>query len=59
MHVAAAIAAVTGLGLAAFAFVTLRDRGTERAASEPICVEPTTMDRPVLVPVAKPSRECF
>ena len=59
MHVAAAIAAVTGLGLAAFAFVTLRDRGTERSASEPVCVEPTTMDRPVLVPVAKPSRECF
>jgi DHA2 family multidrug resistance protein-like MFS transporter len=59
MHVAAAIAAVTGLGLAAFAFVTLRDRGTERSATEPVCVEPTMIDQPVLVPMAKPSRECF
>ena len=30
MHVAAAIAGVIGLGLAAFAYVTLRERGTER-----------------------------
>jgi DHA2 family multidrug resistance protein-like MFS transporter len=59
MHVAAAIAAVVGLGLAAFAFVALRDRGTERSATDPICVEPTTMDQPVLVPVGKPARECF
>ena len=59
MHVAAAIAAVTGLGLAAFAFVTLRDRGTERSATEPVCVEPTMIDQPVLVPVGKPARECF
>jgi MFS transporter, DHA2 family, multidrug resistance protein len=59
MHVAAAIAAVTGLGLAAFAYVTLRDEASERSATEPTCVEPTMMDQPVLVPVAKPSRECF
>ena len=59
MHVAAAIAAVVGLGLAAFAFVTLRDRGTERSATEPVCVEPTMIDQPVLVPVGKPARECF
>jgi MFS transporter, DHA2 family, multidrug resistance protein len=59
MHVAGAIAAVTGLGLAAFAFVTLRDRGTERSATEPVCVEPTMIDQPVLVPVGKPARECF
>jgi MFS transporter, DHA2 family, multidrug resistance protein len=59
MHVAAAIAGVVGLGLAAFAFVTLRDRGTERAATEPTCVEPTMIDQPVLVPVGKPARECF
>jgi MFS transporter, DHA2 family, multidrug resistance protein len=59
MHVAGAIAAVTGLGLAAFAYVTLRDEASERSASEPTCVEPTMMDQPVLNPVAKPSRECF
>jgi hypothetical protein len=59
MHVAAAIAAVTGLGLAAFAFATLRDRETERSATEPVCVEPTMIDQPVLVPMAKPARECF
>jgi DHA2 family multidrug resistance protein-like MFS transporter len=59
MHVAAAIAAVTGLGLAAFAFVTLRDRGIERSETEPVCVEPTMIDQPVLVPVGKPARECF
>jgi MFS transporter, DHA2 family, multidrug resistance protein len=59
MHVAAAIAAVTGLALAAFAYVTLRDQGTERSATEPVCVEPTTIDQPVLAPLAKPARECF
>jgi DHA2 family multidrug resistance protein-like MFS transporter len=59
MHVAAAIAAVTGLALAAFAYITLRDRPTERSATEPTCVEPTMVDEPVLVPLAKPSRECF
>jgi DHA2 family multidrug resistance protein-like MFS transporter len=59
MHVAAGIAGVIGLGLAAFAFATLRDHGTEREASEPTCVEPTTLDEPVLNPLAKPARECF
>jgi len=59
MHVAAAIAGVIGLGLAAFAFVTLRDRGTERPATDPTCVEPTMIDEPVLSPLAKPARECF
>jgi DHA2 family multidrug resistance protein-like MFS transporter len=59
MHVAAAIAAVVGIGLAIFAYVTLRDRGTERSATEPVCVEPTMIDQPVLTPLAKPARECF
>ena len=59
MHVAAAIAAVIGLGLAAFAYITLRERGTERSATEPVCVEPTMIDQPVLNPLAKPARECF
>jgi MFS transporter, DHA2 family, multidrug resistance protein len=59
MHVAAAIAGVIGLGLAAFAYITLRERGTERSASEPTCVEPTMIDQPVLNPVGKPARECF
>jgi DHA2 family multidrug resistance protein-like MFS transporter len=59
MHVAAAIAGVIGLGLAAFAYITLRERGTERSASEPTCVEPTMIDQPVLTPLAKPARECF
>jgi len=59
MHVAAAIAAVVGIGLAIFAYFTLRERGTERSATEPVCVEPTMIDQPVLVPVGKPARECF
>jgi hypothetical protein len=59
MHVAAAIAGVIGLGLAAFAYITLRERGTERSATEPVCVEPTMVDQPVLTPLAKPARECF
>jgi DHA2 family multidrug resistance protein-like MFS transporter len=59
MHVAAAIAGVIGLGLATFAYVTLRDRGTERSATDPVCVEPTMIDQPVLTPVGKPARECF
>jgi DHA2 family multidrug resistance protein-like MFS transporter len=59
MHVAAAIAGVVGVGLAAFAYITLRERGTERSATEPTCVEPTMIDQPVLSPVAKPARECF
>jgi DHA2 family multidrug resistance protein-like MFS transporter len=61
MHVAAAISAVIGLGLAAFAYVTLRARGTEaeEAPTEPDVAEPSTIGRPMLVPVAKPPRECF
>jgi MFS transporter, DHA2 family, multidrug resistance protein len=59
MHVAAAIAAVVGLALAAFAYVTLRDQPSERSATEPTCVEPTTIDQPLLNPLAKPARECF
>ena len=59
MHVAAAIAAVIGLGLAAFAYITLRDRTTERSATESVCVEPTMIDQTVLNPLAKPARECF
>ena len=59
MHVAAAIAAVVGLGLAAFAYITLRDRTLEQSASEPDVVEPTMIDRPVRTPLAKPARECF
>jgi MFS transporter, DHA2 family, multidrug resistance protein len=59
MHVAAAIAGVIGLGLAVFAYVTLREHGTERSATDPVCVEPTMIDQPVLTPVGKPARECF
>ena len=59
MHVAAAIAGVIGLGLAAFAYSSLRERGTERSATDPVCVEPTMIDQPVLTPVGKPARECF
>ena len=59
MHVAAAIAGVIGLGLAAFAYVTLRERASGRSATEPLCVEPTMADQPVLTPLAKPARECF
>jgi MFS transporter, DHA2 family, multidrug resistance protein len=54
MHVAAAIAAVVGVALAAFAFMTLRDRQE---------VEPPPVLDEVLVPVPatvpKPARECF
>ncbi len=59
MHVAAGIAGVIGLGLAVFAFVSLRDREMAPAEPEPICVEPTMLDEPVLNPLAKPARECF
>jgi DHA2 family multidrug resistance protein-like MFS transporter len=59
MHVAAAIAGVIGLGLAAFSYVTLRERGTERSATDPTCAEPTMVDQPNLNPVGKPARECF
>jgi DHA2 family multidrug resistance protein-like MFS transporter len=59
MHVAAAIAGVIGLGLAAFAYITLRERGTERSETHPVCVEPTMIDQPVLTPMGKPARECF
>jgi DHA2 family multidrug resistance protein-like MFS transporter len=59
MHVAAAIAGVIGLGLAAFAYISLREQASERSASEPTCIEPTMIDQPVLNPLAKPARECF
>jgi DHA2 family multidrug resistance protein-like MFS transporter len=59
MHVAGAIAGVIGLGLAAFAYITLRERGTERSPTDPTCVEPTMIDQPVLTPMGKPARECF
>ena len=59
MHLVAAIVAVVGVGLAIFAYVTLRERGTERSETEPTCVEPTMIDQPVLTPLAKPARECF
>jgi hypothetical protein len=59
MHVAAGIAAATGLGLAAFAYITLRERTTEPSATKPTCVEPTMIGKPVHVPLAKPARECF
>jgi MFS transporter, DHA2 family, multidrug resistance protein len=59
MHVAAGIAAATGLGLAAFAYITLRERATEPSATKPTCVEPTMIGKPVHVPLAKPARECF
>jgi len=54
MHVAAAIAAVVGLGLAAFALVTLRHIDSEPAITEP---EPT--ERPPIALAPKPARECF
>jgi hypothetical protein len=59
MHVAAGIAGIIGLGLAVFAFVALRDREIAPSESEPICVEPTMLDEPVLNPLAKLARECF
>jgi DHA2 family multidrug resistance protein-like MFS transporter len=59
MHVAAGIAGIIGLGLAVFAFVALRDREIAPSEPEPICVEPTMLDKPVLNPLAKPARECF
>jgi hypothetical protein len=57
--VAAAIAGVIGLGLAAFAYITLREQPSERSEDEPTCVEPTMTGEPVLNPLAKPARECF
>jgi MFS transporter, DHA2 family, multidrug resistance protein len=59
MHVAAAIAAVVAIGLAIFAHFALRERRTEPPSAEPEVVEPTIVDRPALVPLAKPARECF
>jgi DHA2 family multidrug resistance protein-like MFS transporter len=52
MHLAAAIAAVAGVGLSVFAYVTLR--GREVAQPEP---EPIPIPAPAVVP--KPARECF
>ena len=54
MHVAAAIAAVVGLGLALFAFVTLRGLG-----ARPSDAEPETTERPPMMLAQKPARECF
>ena len=54
MHVAAAIAAVVGLGLALFALVALRSRGAEPSAPEPEATE-----RPRMALAQKPARECF
>jgi DHA2 family multidrug resistance protein-like MFS transporter len=54
MHVAAAIAAVVGFGLAIFALVALRERG-----AQPIAEEPEPIDRPVRLSAPKPARECF
>jgi DHA2 family multidrug resistance protein-like MFS transporter len=59
MHVAAIIAGVIGLGLAAFAYLTLREHAAKRSPSEPTCVEPTMVDEAVLNPIRKPARECF
>ena len=49
------------LGLAAFAYVMLREHGTEseEPATEPDVAEPARIGRLVGVPVAKPPRECF
>jgi DHA2 family multidrug resistance protein-like MFS transporter len=54
MHVAAGIAAVVGLGLAIFAFVSLREVGAAAPAAEP---EPVQRRSRRLAP--KPARECF
>jgi DHA2 family multidrug resistance protein-like MFS transporter len=54
MHVAAAIAAVVGLGLALFALVTLR--GLDARPSD---AEPETTERPPMGLAQKPARECF
>jgi DHA2 family multidrug resistance protein-like MFS transporter len=54
MHVAAAIAAVVGFGLAIFTLVALRERPAERPT-----VEATPIEQPVRLPAAKPARECF
>ena len=56
MHLAAAIAAVVGFGLAIFAFVTLRDREVQPAAEPEI--EPE-VPSPAPAHVPKPARECF
>jgi hypothetical protein len=53
------ISAVVGIGLAVFAFLSLRERATAPSPGEPDVVEPTEIGKPVPVPVAKPARECF
>jgi hypothetical protein len=54
MHVAAAIAAVVGFGLAVFAIYTLRDRRVAEAEDQPDAIGP-----PISASVTKPARECF
>jgi MFS transporter, DHA2 family, multidrug resistance protein len=54
MHAAAAIAAVVGVGLSIFAFMTLRDREVEEPAAD---LEAIAVPVPATVP--KPARECF
>jgi DHA2 family multidrug resistance protein-like MFS transporter len=54
MHVAAAIAAVVGFGLAVFTLVTLGRLGEEEPAAEA-----EKVDQPILTPAPKPARECF
>jgi MFS transporter, DHA2 family, multidrug resistance protein len=54
MHVAAAIAALVGFGLAIFAVMTLRDQAPKQPAAAP---EAIALPAPASVP--KPARECF
>jgi DHA2 family multidrug resistance protein-like MFS transporter len=54
MHVAAAIAAVVGFGLAVFAIYTLRDRRVAEPTEEQKSIE-----KPVPAALPKPARECF
>jgi DHA2 family multidrug resistance protein-like MFS transporter len=56
MHVAAAIAALVGLGLAIFAFVALRD---QHVAEEPTAEPGSIAEGPAPRLVPKPARECF
>jgi len=54
MHVAAAIAAVVGFGLAVFALIMLRDRPSELPTAEA-----TPIEQPIRLSAPKPARECF
>jgi DHA2 family multidrug resistance protein-like MFS transporter len=53
MHAAAAIAAVVGVGLAVFAFATLRDQTVGEASAE------AEAEHPVRGRAPQPARECF